>query len=303
VGVRIVTTGQRPGDGAASRTLIPALARQPGHLFWRASARVNAALGEALPATVDIHAYAALLSLAGGVTRTQQSIAETVSVSRTTVVKVAASLSAEGLVTRVRNPDDRRSYALTRTAEGAAAARRWRRHVEDLEESLTAGFTLDEHEDLRRLLARILEGELAPQTPGPLLASIGFLVTRVHFRLHRDFAAALAPLDVEPRHVGCLTALADTGPIPQAELARILGVSGASIVQMVDDLERRGLVERRRAATDRRTQLLHLRPGAEEVAEEARDLGAGVVDERLAALSPSERERLVALLVRFVTAP
>ncbi len=36
-------------------------------------------------------------------------------VSRTTMVKVAPQLADQGLVERVRNPDDRRSYALTRT--------------------------------------------------------------------------------------------------------------------------------------------------------------------------------------------
>ena len=51
-----------------------------------------------LPPGVDIHAYAALLALAGGVTRSQQALAETISVSRTTMVRVAADLSEQGLV-------------------------------------------------------------------------------------------------------------------------------------------------------------------------------------------------------------
>ena len=110
------------GDASDSRELLPALAALPGHLFWRAQARVSSALAETLPPGVDIHSYAALLALAGGATRSQQALAETISISRTTMVKVAADLAAQGLVERVRNPDDRRSYALTRTAEGAAAA-------------------------------------------------------------------------------------------------------------------------------------------------------------------------------------
>ncbi|WP_051551551.1 MarR family winged helix-turn-helix transcriptional regulator [Nocardioides sp. URHA0020] len=286
-----------------SRVLLPSLAQNDGHLFWRAAARVHAALAETLPPGVDVHEYAALLSLAGGVTRTQQSIASAISTSRTTVVKVAADLAAQGLVTRVRNPDDRRSYALTRTAEGAAAARRWRRHVEDLDEALTSVFTIDEHEELRQLLVRISEGELAQDTPPPLLESVGFLITRVHFRMHREFSAVLAPLGIEPRHKGCLAALHESGPISQAELARILGVSAASVVQMVDDMERRGLVERRRPDTDRRTQLLHLLPAAETVAAEAGVLSDGLTSALLAVLTPAERTRLTGYLVRFVTAP
>lgn len=292
-----------PAEVGTSRTLLPELAELPGHLVWRAHARVTVALADVLPPGVDIHAYAVLLALAGGVTRSQQALADTVSVSRTTMVKVAADLSEQGLVRRVRNLGDRRSYALTRTPEGAAAARRWRRHAEDLEDSITAGFTLAEREELRGLLFRVVEPELAADTPEPLLESIGFLMTRVHFWMHREFTAALEPLGIEPRHFGVLTTLTALGPIPQAELARSLGVSGASIVQMVDHLEQAGLVERRRLETDRRTQVLHLLPGAAEKLDRARALAAGTLDVRLGSLNGRESERLTALLARFVTAP
>src|SRR6478736_3165299 len=111
-------------EGSVSRELLPALADAPGHLLWRAAARVNVELGATLPPGVDIHAYAALLTLAGGATRSQQAIASMIDVSRTTMVRVAADLAEQGLVERARNPDDRRSYALSRTPDGAATARR-----------------------------------------------------------------------------------------------------------------------------------------------------------------------------------
>lgn len=288
---------------STGHVLLPALARMPGHLAWRAAARVTAALGEELPTGVDIHAYAALLALAGGVTRSQQALADTISVSRTTMTRVAADLSSQGLVRRVRNPDDRRSYALTRTPEGAAAARRWRRHAEDVEDSITAGFTLAEREELRTLLLRVVEAELAPDTPEPLRESIGFLISRVHFRMHRDFLASLEPLGIEPRHFGALSALASTGPVPQSELARSLGISGASTVELVDELERRGLVERRRLETDRRTQVLHLLPDAAAVQEQAARIAVETLGVRFEPLSTTQTRRLTTLLRRFVTAP
>jgi DNA-binding MarR family transcriptional regulator len=291
------------GDASDSRELLPALAALPGHLFWRAHARVTIALAEVLPPGVDIHAYAALLALSGGVTRSQQSLSHTVSVSRTTMAGVAADLSSQGLVARVRTPDDRRSYALTRTPEGAAAARRWRRHAEDLEESVTTGFTLREREELRGLLLRVAEVDLAPDVPEPLRESIAFLVTRIHTRMHREFMTALEPLGIEPRDYGALTALQAMGPVSQAELARHLGVSGASMVQIVDDLEHRGLLERRRLATDRRTQVLHLLPEVPAVLAEATRLAGDMTDDLLGALTKTRRKRLVVLLQRLVTAP
>jgi DNA-binding MarR family transcriptional regulator len=291
------------GEASESRVLLPELAVLPGHLFWRAHARVGSALAEVLPPGVDIHAYAVLLALAGGVTRSQQSLSQTVSVSRTTMVRVAADLAAQGLVKRVRNLEDRRSYALTRTPEGAAAARRWRRHAEDLEESITAGFTLEEREELRRILVRVAEVDLAPDVPEPLRESIGFLITRIHTRMHREYMTALEPLRIEPRHFGALIALQAMGPVSQAELARHLGVSGASMVQIVDDLERRGLLERRRLVTDRRTQVLHLRAEAPDVLVEAARLADQMTSATLGELSRAQTRRMVVLLQRLVAAP
>jgi len=288
-------------EGSDSRELLPRLGNAPGHLLWRAAARVGVELDRVLPEGVDIHAYAALLALAGGATRSQQSLADTISVSRTTMVKVAAELADQGLVERVRKPGDRRSYALTRTAEGAAAARRWRRHAEDLEDSLTQGFSLEERETLRRLLLRILDGELAPDTPEPLLESLGFLITRAHARMHRSFAAILEPFGIMPAHFGLLTTLVELGPVPQAEIGRQLGVSGASIVQLVDGLEALGLVERRRLETDRRTQVVHLAPKARAMRERAEKLAMADMNERLGGLEPQQTEELVGLLRRFVT--
>lgn len=289
-----------PDEG---RELIPALAALPGHLFWRAHARVTSALGQVLPPGVDIHAYAVLLALSGGLTRSQQSLSETVSVSGTTMVRVAADLSAQGLVKRVRNPDDRRSYALTRTPEGAAAARRWRRHAEDLENSITSGFTLQEREHLRGLLVLVAEGDLAPDVPEPLRESIAFLITRIHTRMHRDFMTALEPLRIEPRDYGALTALGATGPVSQTELARHLGVSGATVVQIADGLEQRGLLERRRLVTDRRTQILYLLPESSDLLREAARLAEEMSNGVLGGLSGTRQKRLVALLQRLVTAP
>ncbi|HET9421233.1 MAG TPA: MarR family transcriptional regulator [Nocardioides sp.] len=287
---------------SASHTLLPALAKLPGHLLWRANARVQVLLDQELPDGVDIHAYAALLALADGTPRSQQSLADSIAVSRTTMVRVAAELAEQGLVERVRNPTDRRSYALTRTRAAAAAVRRWRPHIARLEASVVRPFTPAERDELRELLLATIREDLVTGAPAPLLDSVGFLLTRTHFRMHREFGAALAPLRIEPRHFGVLTALQATGPVPQSEVARALGVSGASVVQMVDDLEHLGLVERRRLPTDRRTQVLHVLPDGQRALVQAREIAAPLVGSRLDPLNKKQTDRLVVLLVRLVTA-
>ncbi|MFB9315659.1 MarR family winged helix-turn-helix transcriptional regulator [Nocardioides plantarum] len=283
-----------------SRELLPALSELLGHLVWRAHARVALALAQELPAGVDVHAYAVLLILDSDVPHSQQELAEAAGVSRTTMTRVAGDLSARGLVERVRSPADRRSYALTRTAAGAAAAHDWQRHVGAMQDRLTAPFSADEQAELLDLLLRVVAPGLPTALLPALRGSIGFLVSRLHAVMHRDFLALLEPLGLEPRLFGALTAIASTEPVAQAELARLLGVSGARVVQIADALEEHGLIERRRDPADRRTSLLHLRPGADAVLAQARTV-ADAMNNRVAPLTAAETRRLSALLERFVT--
>jgi len=291
---------QLPG---AEQVLLPALAALGGHVVWRANSRVVSALESVLPENVDIHAYAALVALGDGVPRSQQALARTISVSRTTVMRVAADLADQGLVERVRNPDDRRSYLLTRTPEGGTAARTWRRHVDELEAAIISGLSPRQRDDLHALLLKVVEPDLAPDTPEALRSGIGFLITRLHHAMRIDFAVALEPIGLEPPHAGLLVALESTGPISQSELARVFAVSGAHMVQLVDELEERGLVERRRLETDRRAQVLHLLPAAKQRLVQALPLAGTVVEECLGTLTPHQSDRLLSLLRRLVTSP
>lgn len=291
------------GEASDGRELLPVLAQIPGHLFWRAAARTTTALAEVLPPSVDIHSYAALLALADGVARSQQNIAEKISVSRTTMTRVAGDLADQDLVERVRNPDDRRSYALTRTPAGTATARRWRRHVQHVEDAVMAGFSAVEREEFGRLLLILARTSLSPDTPDPLLESIPFLITRIHAALHTTMLTTLEPVGIEPRHLGTLTGLRATGPISQAELARMLSVSHPAVVQIVDDLELRDLIERRRLANDRRTHMLHLTAAAEPALDRATVLATTTGEQLLADLSSSQRAHLLDLLRRLIIAP
>jgi DNA-binding MarR family transcriptional regulator len=83
----------------------------------------------------------------------------------------------------------------------------------------------------------------------------------------------------------------------------MLAVSPATVVQIVDDLERRGLVSRERDPADRRAYRLHLRPEAAAVVERATALSVSVVDGRLGGRSGKDRRDLVRLLRLFLDRP
>ena len=118
--------------------------------------------------------------------------------------------------------------------------------------------------------------------------------------MHRDFLTALAPLDIEPRHVGTLRGLRALGPATQGQLARLLDVSPATVVQIVDHLERRGLVARERDPEDRRAYRLRLQPAADAVVAEATSLSRAIVDGPLGGVQGRDRRDLVRLLRTFL---
>jgi len=79
-------------------------------------------------------------------------------------------------------------------------------------------------------------------------------------------------------HLNVLIVLGEEGPVPMGTLAEALDVSQASATGIVDRMEQRGLVERRRDDADRRVIRVAL-------ADAGRQLIAGVAAERRGHLS------------------
>ena len=288
-------------DETARRAALADLYAMPGHLLWRAAARVTRDIDRVLPCNIDVHAYAVLVGLADEEPQSQRSLATRIGTSGTTLTTVAHTLQADGLVARVRNPDDRRSYSLTRTPAGRAAVRRWAPHVRRLEQQLTAAFEPDEADRLRELLLLVARDDLDSRTPQALLDSTGFLITKAHQHAHRVFLATLQPLGIEPRHFGTLRALRVVSPTTQGDVAALLDVSPATVVQIVDDLEKRGLLSRERDDSDRRAYLLHLSGEAESLVADAGGTASRLLADRLGEPDGRNHRDLIRLLRRLVT--
>lgn len=139
--------------------------------------------------------------------------------------------------------------------------------------------------------------------PGKVLAgSIGFLLSKLGFLTSSRFTAALAPLGINPGHFGLLRIIQVSGPDSQQALGEALGIPPSRMVALVDDLEDKGLVERRRSPKDRRVNLLHLTAKGTKVLSQAGDAGETWQEELLANLSTAEREQLLGLLQRVASA-
>lgn len=98
-----------------------------------------------------------------------------------------------------------------------------------------------------------------PQTILCLLPqAAAFLLAQVGAHAASQFAARLAVLELAPPHAGILRILGAQPAITQQALAGALGMQASRLVALVDELETRGLIERRENRDDRRSYALHL---------------------------------------------
>jgi DNA-binding MarR family transcriptional regulator len=126
-----------------------------------------------------------------------------------------------------------------------------------------------------------------------------FLLAQVGAHAASRFASMLGDVELTPPHAGILRAVAAGSGISQQALAALLGMVPSRLVALLDELEAKGLVERRDNAEDRRVYALHLtEKGARMMAELGRIARAH--DEAVcAALDVKEREQLAGLLKRI----
>lgn len=125
-----------------------------------------------------------------------------------------------------------------------------------------------------------------------------FLLSQLGYVADRRFDAALAPLGLDRRQYGMLRLLADGDGATQQALGGALGIHRNVMVGLVDDLEERGLVERRRHPADRRAHAIHLTTAARRALRRATPLLVECDEGLLAGLDATERSELLSLLQR-----
>jgi DNA-binding MarR family transcriptional regulator len=137
--------------------------------------------------------------------------------------------------------------------------------------------------------------------PTPLDARPSFLLSQLGRYSAERFAERLRPLGLEPRHFGLLARLAAAEGQSQQRLADTLGIHRNVMVGLVDELERRGLVERRRHPRDRRAHALYPTARARALLGRAERAATENDAAVVAALDPGEQQVLVSLLQRLAS--
>ena len=129
-------------------------------------------------------------------------------------------------------------------------------------------------------------------------ADLGLTLVQLGFHIAAQFRDALVPLGLEPRHVGMLRRLAATEGQSQQTLGEALGINANGMVFLVDEAEGRGLVERRRNPTDRRSNALYLTARGRQALDEAAQ-ATRQHSELGSSLTSAERRQLALLLRRL----
>ena len=138
----------------------------------------------------------------------------------------------------------------------------------------------------------------APRGGPPGGPPAAFLLAQVGAHAASQFAGRLARLELAPPHAGILRILGRQPAITQQALATALGMQPSRLVALVDELESRGLIERRENPDDRRSYALYPtdkgRAALEAIGRVAREHQQAL----LAALDDDEQRQLGILLRR-----
>lgn len=115
-------------------------------------------------------------------------------------------------------------------------------------------------------------------------------------RMRVRVEAALEPLGLRPRHLVALTVLRDHAGSTQQALSGTLQIDRTNLVGLLNELERDGLIERRRSTEDRRRHIVDLTQLGSERLSEAELALAAAEAEALSGLDDDQRETLYRLL-------
>jgi DNA-binding MarR family transcriptional regulator len=139
-------------------------------------------------------------------------------------------------------------------------------------------------------------GELPPS----MRDRVPFLLYKASQLSHSLANEMLSDLGLNARHTGILTLVTEFEPMTQKALADALAIDRSTMVSLLDDLEDRGYVTRRRHPADRRAFLVHPTESGRIVKAAA----VRVLDEQqrlfMAPLTGAERKQLADLLKRLI---
>ena len=132
--------------------------------------------------------------------------------------------------------------------------------------------------------------------PGALAGLLGYRLRLAQQAVFRDYASSVG--EVSPGRVGILLLVEANPGVTQSRLARAVHLDRSTMVGVIDKLEERALIERRRGE-DRRTNGLWLTRGGRTLLSRMKERIEQHERRFAARLTPAERGQLIALLEKL----
>ena len=140
---------------------------------------------------------------------------------------------------------------------------------------------------------------LGVKPPQELVSSTAFLLKRLGWAVKDRSMEAFEAAGASPYQYAVLAVLEEGARETQATVADALGYDRSYLVGLLDELEKGGLIERKRDPADRRRHLVNLTPAGSKTLKQLREISRGVEDEFLEPLKAEERKTLHRLLLKL----
>jgi DNA-binding MarR family transcriptional regulator len=137
----------------------------------------------------------------------------------------------------------------------------------------------------------------------PLSGYVGYALRRAQLVIFADFNHTLAKLDLRPGQFAVLVMIDQNPGTSQSSVSAALGIQKANFVATIADLEKRGLVRRRKSETDGRTYSLGLTARGRSLLQHASELQSVHEARVIAQIGNEGRLQLLGLLDRLSTLP
>jgi MarR family transcriptional regulator for hemolysin len=137
-------------------------------------------------------------------------------------------------------------------------------------------------------------------TAPTLSTNLCWLLSRAGYALTTELTAALEELDVSPRAQNVL-GTAMCGEYTQTELANLVGLDKTTMVATMDELEAKGLAERRPSPSDRRARVIGVTDAGKRKVRASEEIVARVHADVLSSLPARDRKVFLDALTTLAT--
>ena len=131
---------------------------------------------------------------------------------------------------------------------------------------------------------------------------LGLLLGRAAILKDKIIDTHMEPHGITAAQFKVLIIMAQFGVDTPAELCRNLSLDSGSMTRMLDRLEQKGLLDRKRSALDRRQVQLVLTDDGQRLADRLPHIGAEALNQLAGALEPDELQTLEKLLKKMLIA-